>query len=366
MRSLFCAAGLDKAQWLEALSKLAEATGSRRAQLIGVGALKGVSFNWVTGISPEVLEQFEALDGGNPAVNPRVAAGLKAAEMVVVGEDDYDLEARTIVSPAYAEFVTSHDFPFGCQTNLIHRPDLLVGLAILRSRSEGRTTSAQRQLFMAVAPYARAATISQLALEGQAELVVRNTLEEVRAAIFLCDKQGQVRGLSPSARTLIDAGGPLALVGGQLSAVLERDNLALERSLARTTTLPHATAVLYGREILHEPVILDIFRMPGWTWSLGFSVHTMIVARTPTHDRAEISKVLMATQGAEPLTLREQTCLQLVSEGHRVSAIAERLGLASVTVELYLKSARRKLNAKTLPEAVAKAIVTLQIQNGPL
>ncbi|WP_299015152.1 helix-turn-helix transcriptional regulator [uncultured Caulobacter sp.] len=359
--SLFSAAGLDKVQWLEALEQLAFVTGSSRAQLIGVGAPHGVTFNWVTGISQEILEEFEALDGGNPLVNPRVAAGLKAPELAVVSEVDYDREALTIDNRAYADFVERADYPFGCQTNLIAKSDLLVGLSILRSRQEGRTTAVERQVLSAVAPYARAAAVSQLALEGEAELVVQNALDKVRAAIFLCDRIGKVRGMSPAAEALVGAGGPLRLNEGRLGAA-EQGDAVLQRSLAQVASQPHVMLVLPADRDGQEPLGLDIFRMPGWGWSLGFSVHSLIVVRSASHNSDEISRVLSAPQGAEPLTQREKTCLQLISHGMRVGAIAEHLDLASVTIELYLKNARRKLNAKTLPEAVARAILTRQIK----
>lgn len=363
----FSAAGLDKAQWLKALGRLAEVTGSRRAQLIGVGTPHGVAFNWVTGISPEVLAEFEALDGSNPLVNPRVSAGLNAPEMAVVSEDDYDREAQFINSPSYAEFVERADFPFGCQTNLIKRPDLLVGLSILRSRGEGRTTRAQRRIFSTVAPYARAAAVSQLALEGQAELVVRNALEEVRAAIFLCDGLGQVRGMSPAAEALLEAGEALRLVGGRLRGASGHEDAALHQGIAQSARQPQVTLVLpAGEDRNGSPLNLNIFQMPGWGWSLGFSVHSLIVAKTSSGDDVEVSKVLSVAQGGEPLTAREQVCLQLIANGLRSGAVAEQLGLANVTVELYLKNARRKLGAKTLPEAVAKAIATHQLRHEPL
>jgi len=47
-----------------------------------------------------------------------------------------------------------------------------------------------------------------------------------------------------------------------------------------------------------------------------------------------------------------------------VAQIADRLHLADVTVNLYLKNARQKLSARSLPEAVAKAMLFQQIEIG--
>lgn len=58
-----------------------------------------------------------------------------------------------------------------------------------------------------------------------------------------------------------------------------------------------------------------------------------------------------------PLSLRERECLLWLSRGLRTSAIADRLGIAQITVNLHFKGARRKLSAATREEALAKAIL---------
>jgi len=58
------------------------------------------------------------------------------------------------------------------------------------------------------------------------------------------------------------------------------------------------------------------------------------------------------------LTPRERECLALIAQGHRVAHIAHQLGVASVTVEFHLKHARTKLDARTLPHAVALALAS--------
>ncbi len=62
-----------------------------------------------------------------------------------------------------------------------------------------------------------------------------------------------------------------------------------------------------------------------------------------------------------PLTPRERECLLWLSRGLRTAAIADRLGIAVVTVDLHIKGARQKLAAATREEALAKAILSGQI-----
>jgi DNA-binding CsgD family transcriptional regulator len=51
----------------------------------------------------------------------------------------------------------------------------------------------------------------------------------------------------------------------------------------------------------------------------------------------------------------------MIAEGHRVGRIADRLSIAEVTVGLHLKNARKKLKARTMAEAVAKAVRHRQV-----
>ncbi|MGL1921014.1 MAG: LuxR family transcriptional regulator [Hyphomicrobiales bacterium] len=60
------------------------------------------------------------------------------------------------------------------------------------------------------------------------------------------------------------------------------------------------------------------------------------------------------------LTKREKDCILWMTKGLRTKEIAFRLGIRPVTVELHINNAKKKLNAKTREQAVAKAI-TLQI-----
>lgn len=61
------------------------------------------------------------------------------------------------------------------------------------------------------------------------------------------------------------------------------------------------------------------------------------------------------------LSKREREILQLVAEGLSSTAIAERLDLGVSTVRTYALKARKKLDATTLAEAVAKAMAARQL-----
>ncbi len=75
-----------------------------------------------------------------------------------------------------------------------------------------------------------------------------------------------------------------------------------------------------------------------------------------------VGELIRRRHNVQPLSSRERDCLQLIARGLRVDAIGDRLAIATVTVELHLRSARRKLGAKTTAEAVARALLYQQIQ----
>jgi DNA-binding CsgD family transcriptional regulator len=66
---------------------------------------------------------------------------------------------------------------------------------------------------------------------------------------------------------------------------------------------------------------------------------------------------LAAPQTARPrLTPRERECLTWLAIGLRHDRIAEKLGITRPTVELHLANARRKLDARTREQALARAV----------
>ncbi len=87
----------------------------------------------------------------------------------------------------------------------------------------------------------------------------------------------------------------------------------------------------------------------------------MLVALGHIFHAGMVGELRRRRAGAKPLSNRERDCLQYAARGLRTTAIGDRLNLADGTVELYLRNARRKLDAKTLAEAVARAIQFQQI-----
>jgi DNA-binding CsgD family transcriptional regulator len=77
---------------------------------------------------------------------------------------------------------------------------------------------------------------------------------------------------------------------------------------------------------------------------------------------------IVAARGREPehvlLTPRQRQALTLASEGMPVKQIADRLGIAKVSVEYLIQRATEKLGARNREQAIIRALATGQI--GPL
>ena len=78
---------------------------------------------------------------------------------------------------------------------------------------------------------------------------------------------------------------------------------------------------------------------------IGHALHT-----------AAKADLLRRSDNVPTLTARERDCLLAVMSGARPEQIGDQLKIATVTVNLHLRNARRKLGVRTLPEAIACAL----------
>ncbi|MDT9600245.1 helix-turn-helix transcriptional regulator [Sphingosinicella rhizophila] len=83
----------------------------------------------------------------------------------------------------------------------------------------------------------------------------------------------------------------------------------------------------------------------------------MLVAAAMLFHNHAIGEIGRQQVGARPLTDRERDCIAYVASGLRTARIAERLGVSEVTVEMHLQNVRKKLRARTTPQAVARAMI---------
>ncbi|MFS0738791.1 helix-turn-helix transcriptional regulator [Sphingomonas sp. 1P06PA] len=340
----FAAAALDDALWMPALQALADATGSNRAQLVGIGGSANIPFNWVTGFPEKALREFVEIDGGSPAVNPRVAASQRAAVMEVVHEDDYDRVMPDIHGDIYADFARDNDIPFGCQSALQVDRHGLIGLAVLRTASDGRTTPEQRRMFAGIAGHARAAVRIQSALEHRGAALVAGAFETLDAAVFVLDGLGRVAAYTPAAQRLLSCG-RLRIADDRLAAAPRADGVALDHAVRRmldTGDQPMTSLLLRGGPD-DEMLVVDVSRLPRQPWSLGYRPSLLLVLRGSGRLHAARFDLLRDAHG---LSRAEADIVLRLAAGDDRESIAAARGVSVQTVRTQLKTIFAKIGVR--------------------
>ena len=351
----FAEAPLDGARWLPALHALASATGSSHGQLIGIGARNATRFNLVTDAPAGAFEAYEAIGGADPRVNARVAAAMRARTLETVHEAHYDAVRPALVSTIYDDFNRKYDQPFGCQVTLINGSGLLIGLSILRSLRDGRTSEGQRALFASIAPHVRAAAKMQMAIEHQGASLLAGTLEAMSAAAFLLDRDGRVTALTPAAETLAAAGLCLRVTAGFLRGASDPDDRKLLQAIALAAQpvapgAPPAQSSLIMRASrgAGAPLGVDIMPLARADQTFGMGAQVLVAART----RPPIATAVMVA--AFGLTRAEAEIARDLSCGHSREAIAESRRVSVGTVRIQIKTIFQKLDVRREAELVAR------------
>lgn len=355
----FATAGFDRTQWLPALRRLADATGSARAQLIGIGGPAAIPFNLVTDLPERALRQFVEISGGDPLVNPRVHASHRAATMQVSHEEHYRAAIPHLATDVYLDFMRDHDIPNGCSTKLIDEAHGLIGLALLRTGADGTTTPAHRALFAEAARHARAAVRTGLALEANAVTYLGGVLAASGAAAFLLETDGRVRTMTAAAEALL-ARARLQIAGGRLRASEPGEAALLEGALAaaaRLGTRAPAQAVALPGPPGGALLVLDVMVAPPGGWGLFEQPKLLVMARRGLGETPEALALLQRVYG---LTAAEAAVAVRVALGDAREAVAAARGVSAGTIKSQMKAIFAKLGV-TREREVAAMIAPLLV-----
>lgn len=343
---------------MPALEHLANATGSARAQIVGIGGPTAVPFNWVSNAIKDALRDFVAVGGGDPLVNWRVAASVGAAPLEVAWEADYQAARPRLRSSIYDDYAEMYEMPFGCQTNLLSRPGMLLGLALLRDRRDGETTEAHRAMFAAVAPHVRSAVLTQIAVEAQGAALITGSLDAMQIAAFVCDASGKVRAHTAQADECLQEG-LLRLSGGALRVADRREDEALQHAIARAAAGVHplaprapASIVVNGEGSTGSLAILDVVPLPPRPYAFGFEPRALVVVRgAKDEDDAPLRRLLV---NVFRLTDAEADVALRLARGDPREVIAAARGASLQTVKSQLQAVFAKLGVRREVELVAR------------
>lgn len=354
----FQAAALGEQSWDNALQQLADATGSRSAQLASVQADAGVAFNTITNIDPAIYPRFAE----TTSINPRVPVAWQAPLLEVLSDWDF-ITPQEYARDRYAqEVLAPFDIPYVCITTLERNAQAFVALCVIRSRHEGDISPEQRRLFAVIAPHVRSAVRTHVALQGHGIAVFSQAMEALSISAFVCDGTGRVVTLTQCAEALVRSGCGLHVQAGRLHATEPSENRMLEEAIAAAAAIrerPGApasrTVIVRSKEKDLAPVVVDIFpcpsrsRSPGLT---GMAPRRVLVVIRGARD-ADARRVAVLS-GAYGLTPAEAEIAVHLAEGKSPGVIAARRGVAVGTVRAQTKTILAKLGLRRQLELAAR------------
>lgn len=353
----FDQAPLDPGRWNDALAGLASLTGSSRAELIGLSRENGfAAFDWISGDPDGLGDQATAIGAYDGNVNFRIAASFRATEMAVVDERHYDAVRPRLASDLYIEFSERTDIPFGCQTSLLVDPDHFVGLAILKSRADGRSSDDQRAAFAAVAPRVRAAVKLQMAMEAQGRQMVIGAFDAVSARALLIDRHGRVQAVTPAADRLLSGTRRLSIAGGRIDTPvpLETRRIAQALHAAVTGARREATIPLPPLADGQHALRLEIRALPEQDWTMGLAPSAIMILRDGGADMGHHQARLRSDFG---LTAAEADIALALARGAARADIARSRQVSIETIKTQLKPIYQKLGVSREAELVARIMV---------
>jgi DNA-binding CsgD family transcriptional regulator len=352
----YCAA-VDQGRWYGALERLAAATGSRTGELITIGQDAVLPVHIMTNIDPAILAASAEFRIGDPAINPRVKAGMTSPVLRVMAECDFLAPDEHATNPHYNEFARPWGIPYICLATLERQSDLLIGLAVLRSERQGHISREQREVFASLAPHVRAAVRMQIALEGNGATLVRGAFETLSIPAFVCARTGAVQALTTSAEEILRDENGLSLRKRFLHAFRDDEDKALNDAIVKAARglvqpgAPAITTVMVRGADDAAPIVLDVMSLPSVALELSAAPRVVIVARGSRGDDARRAAVLHGVYG---FTSAETDIALQLARGLSTEAIAQQRKVAVGTVRTQIKSMLAKLGVSRQVEFVAR------------
>jgi DNA-binding CsgD family transcriptional regulator len=351
----FHSAAIGAQSWETALRGFADITGSRSAQLTGVGQDGSVLFNVLTNIDPPV---FHSMFAATATINPRVKAASAAPVLKIMAEADFITPDQCRRDQFYQEVARPLDVPFMCFTTLDRQDAAFIALGAIRSQRQEHITGEQREIFAALAPHVRTAVRTQLALEGRGAAVLTGAMETLAIPVFVCDRTGRVCSLTQAAETLVTTGRGLQLKAGRLQGCWPEQTKALDDAIqaaviwrAQPNPPVLRSVIVRGRNHSGAPLVLDVFPLPSQPYQFTFAPRVLVVARGSRGAKARRTAILQATYA---LTSAETQIADYLAEGQSAEFIAAKRGVAVETVRTQIKAIMAKLGVCRQVELIVR------------
>jgi DNA-binding CsgD family transcriptional regulator/phage tail protein X len=353
----FHAAAIDPDGWYAALAAFADATGSQHGQLMCFGEEVGAPQNLLTNVDPDLPAAFVAAGGTDPSINPRRRAGVSRPPLTIIAEEDFITPDQYHRDTHYQEFAVPWDVPYICLTTVERRANLLVGLAVVRTRQQGHIDAAGRRAFASIAPHVRAAVRTNLALADHGDALLSDALDRLSIPAFVCDRFGLVRRLTPAAESLVASDRGIEMKLGKLTARQPTEANALADAITAAATERRALSPATRVIVVHgadkkAPLAIDVIPLPSRCLPLAFDARVLILVRgfgTPDEERRRV--ILQSVYG---MTAAETEIALQLSTGKTVEAIAQARTVGIGTVRGQIKALLAKAGVSRQVELVAR------------
>lgn len=344
-------AAFDPAAWDAALEAAATATGSRVGQLLALGSDDLISFNRLTGLSPEFMAEWSGNGFDHPAINSRVRIGVQAPILQTLDERAFHTEQDGIDCPEYGELIRQSDIPFICLTNLVSDADAQVGFAVLRGRSQGNIEGDERRAFDHLARHVQRAIHMSRAIGVREAAAIARGMEAIHAIAFICDTDGRVLDMSLRANDFLHATNRLALVDRRLIERREgRDLSRLARAAAFDRSLPVPPLTIAGDDET-LPLIAEFAPVPAETTGFPGAPGAIITLRRPWSNVGQ--RIESQAMPLYHLTPREAQVAAGLCAGQSPQQLAAGLSLGLGTVRTHIRRLFDKTGAGSLAQLVA-------------
>ncbi len=335
----FLSAALEPHLWDDALRAMATATGSQHGQLIGFGP-GAAPFNWISDIDASALERAAAADLHSPDSNFRIAADIVPGRPDVVHEAHYDAARQGLTrGGGYLDLCADLDIFDGCHSRLAAGGGLMIGLALLRGRKDGRTGQEQRDLFAHVAGHARTAVRLQRAIEHRGLALLTGAFEAMGRACWLLDASGRVGGMTPQAQDVLSSG-RIRLADGWLEGERSDETRAILRAIRAVVVSPAQPCAPVVLETADggPGMVMEFYPLPTQPWALPFAPRALVIAREGPAAARQANRLMRVFA----LTLAEADIAVRLASGLSRRQIAAARGVSAETLKAQLRSIYEK------------------------
>lgn len=347
-------ATLSPSGWLDVLETLADQMGGTSAWLSHLNAYDGTGSGLATRLDPDYENDYHNyyhhLNPYGKVKNPE--SYLRTWRPTILSDADRLPRDELLKSEYYNDFMKPQDANSVLFIRLAKDGPSVSVININRSQNRDPFSAADKaQLLDLQQHLIRAHQITNtLAAAHTATSSLLETMHGLPTALFIL-KGGRIRYVNNAAEALLMQQADLKVVGGYLMATNSPINRRLEALIGIAGS--HDPALRQGGTIsiplAHSltPLSLSISPMRSAeadVFADGASVLVCVSAASITR----------TTATAMPLSRRELECMNLIAQGKSDLEISVVMGVSHTTVITHVQNAKRKLNAKSRAQAIAR------------